>query len=155
MKRGYMPEAITTEWYTPPELFAELDQEFNFTLDPCATPQSALCDKYLTKADSGLSKIWSGRVFMNPPYGRGLNKWVKKAYDSVRSSEAELVVALIPSSTETLWFHEFIYPDKAEIRFLKGRVKFLQRCRITGNPIHYAGTATKGSMVVIWRREVS
>lgn len=82
----------SNEWYTPRELFDELDAEFHFTLDPCATQQSAKCSKFYTQEDDGLSKDWSGeRVFMNPPYGREIGKWVKKAVES-----DALVVMLIP-----------------------------------------------------------
>lgn len=69
----------TPEWATPQDLFDALNAEFHFTLDPCATPENAKCAKFYTKADDGLSRDWSGeRVFMNPPYGREIGKWVKK-----------------------------------------------------------------------------
>ena len=70
----------SNEWETPQELYDELYEQYGFTLDPCATEKSAKCDKYYTKEDDGLSKDWSGEiVFMNPPYGREIGKWVKKA----------------------------------------------------------------------------
>jgi len=110
----------TDEWETPQELFDELNEEFNFTLDPCATKENAKCDKFYTKKENGLIQDWSGeRVFMNPPYGRVIGKWVKKASES----KAEIVVCLLPARTDTKWFHDYIY-HKAEIRFLKGRIKF-------------------------------
>jgi phage N-6-adenine-methyltransferase len=78
-ERGYMPVAETVEWSTPPELFASLDAEFHFTLDPAATPQNAKCAKFFTEEQDGLTQDWSGeRVFCNPPYGRGLDKWAQK-----------------------------------------------------------------------------
>jgi len=110
----------TDEWETPQELFDKLNREFNFTLDPCATKENAKCDKFYTKKENGLIQDWSGeRVFMNPPYGRVIGKWVKKASES----KAEIVVCLLPARTDTKWFHDYIY-HKAEIRFLKGRIKF-------------------------------
>ena len=108
------------EWATPQEFFNELNKEFNFTLDPCATPQNAKCKKFYTIQDNGLSKSWDNEiVFCNPPYGREIPKWVAKAYES----RGGVVVMLIPARTDTRYFHEYIY-NKAEIRFIKGRLKF-------------------------------
>lgn len=73
----------TPEWATPQKLFDELNAEFHFTLDPCATKENAKCEKFYTKEDDGLSMSWEGeRVFMNPPYGREIGKWVKKASET-------------------------------------------------------------------------
>lgn len=126
----------TDLWSTPQATFDELDKEFHFTLDPCSTHENAKCEKHYTKEDDGLSKDWSGeRVFCNPPYGREIGKWVKKCAES-----NTLVVALLPSRTDTKWFHDYIY-GKAEIRFIKGRLKF-------GNS---KNSAPFPSMIVIWR----
>ena len=113
--------SIKQDWETPLDFFVSLNDEFNFTLDPCATKENAKCDKYYTQDDDGLSKSWQGeRVFCNPPYGREIGKWVKKS--SEESTHAQ-VVMLIPARTDTRYFHEYIY-GKAEIRFIKGRLKF-------------------------------
>lgn len=73
--------STTAEWATPQAFFDELNAEFNFTLDPCATSENAKCARYFTKEDDGLAQSWSGeRVFCNPPYGRDINKWVEKAH---------------------------------------------------------------------------
>ena len=110
----------THEWETPGDLFDRLNKEFNFTLDPCCTAKNKKCEKYYTVEDDGLSMDWSGeRVFMNPPYGREIGKWVEKAYMS-----RALVVALLPARTDTKWFHDYIYYGKSGIKFLKGRLKF-------------------------------
>ena len=111
------------EWETPMEFFAKLTQRFNFTLDPCCTEESRKCEAYFTEADDGLSKSWAGHtVFMNPPYGREISKWIKKAYDESRK-ENTTVVCLIPSRTDTRYWHE--YRMKAhELYFVKGRLKF-------------------------------
>ena len=94
-----------------------------FTLDPCATHANHKCIKYFTKEDDGLVKDWNhNRVFMNPPYGREIGKWVKKAWMSVNGNDC-MVVALLPARTDTKWFHDYIL-GKAEIRFIKGRLKF-------------------------------
>lgn len=114
----------TNEWATPQAFFDELDKEFNFTLDPCATPQNAKCARYFTKEIDGLSQSWYGEiVFCNPPYGRDLSKWVAKAYTETLSGGATLVVMLIPARTDTSYFHDYIY-KKHEVRFIRGRLHF-------------------------------
>lgn len=114
----------TNEWATPQAFFDELDKEFNFTLDPCATPQNAKCARYFTKEIDGLSQSWRGEiVFCNPPYGRDLSKWVAKAYTETLSGGATLVVMLIPARTDTSYFHDYIY-KKHEVRFIRGRLHF-------------------------------
>lgn len=72
----------TNEWATPQAFFDGLNKEFGFTLDACATPQNAKCARYFTREDNGLTQSWDGEiVFCNPPYGREIGKWIKKAYD--------------------------------------------------------------------------
>ena len=112
----------SNEWTTPQNFYIKLNDEFNFTLDPCCTKESAKCKKYYTIEDDGLSQDWSNeRVFMNPPYGRKIGKWIKKAYEE--SKKSAIVVCLIPARTDTRYWHDYIFPH-ATIRFLKGRVKF-------------------------------
>tara|TARA_R110002167_G_scaffold32243_1_gene104970 strand:+ start:211 stop:681 length:471 start_codon:yes stop_codon:yes gene_type:complete len=110
-------------WSTPQSFFDKLNKIYNFTLDPCATDTSHKCDKYYTEKQDGLSKSWSGEtVFMNPPYGRLIKHWLKKAYEESRN-ENTTVVCLIPARTDTKYWHE--YCMKAEkIYFVKGRLKF-------------------------------
>ena len=111
----------SNEWETPQELYDELNKGYGFTLDPCATEKSAKCDKYYTKEDDGLSKDWSGEiVFMNPPYGREISKWVKKASET----RSAVVVCLIPSRTDTKYWHNYIFSKAHKIMFIKGRLKF-------------------------------
>lgn len=113
----------SNEWATPQNLFDELNEEFNFTLDPCATDENAKCSKYFTIEDDGLSKDWSNDVvFMNPPYGREIKKWIKKAYEE--SLNGATVVCLIPARTDTTYWHDFIFDKAYDIRFLRGRLKF-------------------------------
>lgn len=113
----------SNEWTTPQYLFDELDDEFKFTLDPCATDENAKCSKYFTIEDDGLSKDWSNDVvFMNPPYGREIKKWIKKAYEE--SLSGATVVCLIPARTDTTYWHDFIFDKADDIRFLRGRLKF-------------------------------
>lgn len=107
-------------WATPQDFFDKLHQEFHFTLDPCADISNAKCTKFYTRDDDGLSKSWDNEiVFCNPPYGREISKWVKKASEA----SGGVVVMLIPARTDTKYFHEYIY-NKAEVRFIKGRLKF-------------------------------
>ena len=108
-----------SDWATPQDLFDELDKEFHFTLDVCASDWNAKCKKYFTEKDDGLKQDWTGVCWMNPPYGREIGKWIKKASEI----QGGVVVALLPARTDTKWFHDYIY-KKAEIRFIKGRVKF-------------------------------
>ena len=113
----------SNEWETPQDLFDKLNDEFRFTLDPCASKNNAKCKKYYTKEDNGLIQSWRDEiVFMNPPYGREIPKWVEKAYNESIHEDC-IVVCLIPSRTDTKYWHEFIFPH-AEVRFLKGRLKF-------------------------------
>jgi len=111
----------TNEWETPDDLFAELDSEFHFTLDPCATPSNAKCKKFYTVQDDGLSKSWQNEiVFMNPPYGKELKRWAQKAFEE---SEHATIVCLVPSRTDTSYWHDY-FMKSDDIRFIRGRLKF-------------------------------
>lgn len=110
------------EWDTPKNFFNELNKEFQFTLDPCATSENAKCKRFFTKEQDGLKQSWNGEtVFCNPPYGRAIKDWVKKAHEEV--VKGATVVLLIPARTDTAYFHDFIY-GKHEIRFIRGRLHF-------------------------------
>jgi phage N-6-adenine-methyltransferase len=112
----------TVEWPTPQGLFNELNEEFGFTLDPCATHENAKCETYFTKEDNGLKQDWGQEnVFMNPPYGREISDWIKKAYQSSRKGAT--VVCLVPARTDTRWWHDYSM-NASEIKFVKGRLKF-------------------------------
>ena len=114
----------TNEWYTPHDFYSELNKEFNFNLDPCATHENKKCETYYTKEENGLNKSWGGyNVFMNPPYGREIKHWVKKAYEESLKDNT-IVVCLIPSRTDTSYWHDFIFGKATDIRFLRGRLKF-------------------------------
>lgn len=123
MKRETLFSSRSDDWATPVEVFQKLDAEFHFNLDPCADDQNHKCERYFTKEMDGLSQNWGGyRVFCNPPYGREVSKWVKKAYEEAHK-ENTIVVMLIPARTDTKWFHDYVY-NRAEIRFIKGRLTF-------------------------------
>ena len=124
MSTAVMFSSKTDEWSTPQDFFDELNKEFDFTLDPCATPENAKCEKYYTKEDDGLKQDWSGEtVFCNPPYGRAIKDWVKKCYEESKKPNTT-VVMLIPARTDTRYFHDYIYHKAKEIRFIRGRLKF-------------------------------
>lgn len=111
----------TDMWATPQDFFDALDAEFHFTLDACAVKENAKCAAYYTPEQNGLDQPWTGQVWCNPPYGRNVGQWVKKAHDT--ASGGGCVVMLLPARTDTRWFHDYIY-GKTEVRFIKGRLKF-------------------------------
>lgn len=112
--------AKTVEWGTPIAAFMALDAEFNFTLDVCATPENTKCKRFYTEQDNGLIQEWTGSVWCNPPYGRAIKMWVRKAYESALNGAT--VVMLIPSRTGTSWWHDYVM--LGEIRLIRGRLKF-------------------------------
>lgn len=143
-----MFSSSSDEWATPQKFYDNLNKEFNFTLDPCCTANNHKCEKYFTVEDNGLLQDWSNEiVFMNPPYSKpeqpckpnctkkkclergyhnytykaGQEDWIKKAYEE--SQKGATVVGLLPVRTDTKAFHKYIY-NKAEIRFIEGRLKF-------------------------------
>ena len=114
----------TNDWSTPQDFYDELNNEFGFTLDPCADEYNHKCNKYFTEGDDGLLQDWGGEiVFCNPPYGKAIKDWVRKAYIEGCKPNTT-VVLLIPARTDTQYFHDYIYHDAKEIRFIKGRLKF-------------------------------
>ena len=111
------------DWETPDELFEELNKEFAFTLDAASSHSNAKTKKHFTVEENGLLQNWGGEtVWVNPPYGKELPKWIEKAAKEGTKPDTK-VVMLIPARTDTRAFHEYIY-KKAEIRFLKGRLTF-------------------------------
>lgn len=129
-------------WETPPEIFDPLNEEFAFTLDPCATKKTTKCFDYFNERDNGLKQDWGHeRVFMNPPYGREIYAWTKKARESAEAGA--LVVGLLPASCDLAWWHDDVV-GHAEVRYIRGRVRFL-----TGGP--YRASGFFASVIVIWR----
>ena len=123
MNTGVMFSSKTDLWETPQYLFDKLDKKFHFTIDVCATKENAKCKKYYTKEQDGLSQEWEGVCWCNPPYGREIIKWVRKA--SISAKNGATVVMLIPARTDTKWFHEYIYKkENVKIKFIRGRLKF-------------------------------
>jgi phage N-6-adenine-methyltransferase len=110
----------TDVWATPQDFFDALNKKYGFTLDVCADNRNAKCKKYFTKKDNGLEQEWKGTCWMNPPYGREIYQWMKKAYES--SLKGATVVCLIPARTDTKWWHK--YCTQGSVTFIKGRLKF-------------------------------
>lgn len=109
------------DWETPKQFFDLVDAEFGFDLDAAASHANALCGRYYTEADDGLSQPWTGTVWCNPPYGRGISAWVRKGWES--SQAGAIVVMLIPARTDTAYWHDYVMRS-AEIRLLRGRLVF-------------------------------
>ena len=108
------------DWETPQDLFRQYDDRFHFTLDVCATEKTAKCQRYFTKEQNALLQEWGGeRCWCNPPYGRIIADFVKKAVES-----KALTVMLIPARTDTRWFHDYIY-NRYPVEFIKGRIRFV------------------------------
>lgn len=150
MNTDLMFSSKSDEWETPQNLFDELNNEFNFTLDPCCTHENAKCKKHYTIKEDGLKQNWKDEVvFCNPPYGNSIKDWVKKSYEESKHAK---VVMLIPSRTDTSYFHDYIL-DNAEIRFIRGRLKFVNRLFPTWNEEgnYKLSPAPFPSMIVIFK----
>jgi len=122
MKDIYVSQK-SNEWETPKWLFYCFNKEYNFNLDAAANEGNALCHNYLTEEQNSLVHKWEGNVWCNPPYGRSIGKFVKKAYEE--SKNGSLIVLLIPARTDTQWWHN--YCSKGEVIFIKGRLKFINK----------------------------
>lgn len=112
--------SATEEWETPQEFFDELNSTFHFDLDACASQGNAKCDRYFTKDDNALEQHWTGTVWMNPPYGRQIESFMKKAF--MESCKGATVVCLVPARTDTRWWHR--YANRGMVIHIKGRLSF-------------------------------
>jgi len=126
MNTALMFSSKTDLWSTPQNLFDELNCEFGFNLDVCATPENAKCEDFITKEQDALSEAmwprWKGILWMNPPYGRNITgKWVKRAYEAA-SEHGATAICLLPARTDVQWWHDFCM--KGEVRLIRGRLKF-------------------------------
>lgn len=123
MKTGVLFSSKTDLWETPQDFFDKLNDEFNFTLDVCALPENAKCNHYYTPEQDGLVFPWVGVCWCNPPYGKEIGLWVRRAW--LASASGNTVVMLLPARTDTKWFHDYIYKkSRVETRFVRGRLKF-------------------------------
>ena len=110
----------TDMWATPQEFFDKYNNKYKFSTDVCATAENAKCPHFFTAEQDGLKQDWVGSCWMNPPYGRQIKLWVKKAYES--SLNGATVVCLLPARTDTSWWHD--YCSKGSVEFIRGRLKF-------------------------------
>ena len=122
-----MPASQSDDWATPVELWNKLDEIHDFDVDAAASQVNHLCldwyglDHENPKRRDGLSTLWNGRtVWINPPYGRIIAEWTKAAQRHADGGGS--VVMLLPSRTDTRWFHEYCLPN--DVEFIKGRLKF-------------------------------
>jgi phage N-6-adenine-methyltransferase len=120
-----------TDWETPHDLFEKLHAVFGFTLDVCATAENTKCDRYYTTEVDGLTQVWDGVIWCNPPYGRGVGAWLRKGQHELSVGRCSTAVYLLPARTDTLWFHECVWDRTShhprtgvEIQFLAGRLTF-------------------------------
>lgn len=127
----------TSDWSTPADLFNELNDVFHFDLDACADASNAKCLRYFTKEQDAIKQRWEGSVFMNPPYGREIAAFMRKAYKE--SLLGATVVCLVPSRTDTDWWHR--YARRGQIIFLRGRLRF-------GNA--HASAPFPSAIVIFW-----
>lgn len=117
---GFLLSSASDEWATPQDFYDDVHAEFAPTLDVCALPPSAKCDRYYTPDDDGLAQEWTGVCWMNPPYGGEISRWVEKAHESADAGAT--VVCLLPARVETNWWWD--HCRFGEIRFIRGRLKF-------------------------------
>ena len=120
LERAVYASSESCEWSTPQDFFEKLNEQFNFNLDVCATRDNAKCARYFTSEENGLAQEWTGVCWMNPPYGKEIASWMRKAYES--SQKGATVVCLVPARTDTGWWHD--YAMRGEVHFVRGRLKF-------------------------------
>ena len=112
----------TPEWETPQDFFEKYNSQYHFTLDAASTDENAKCENHFTAEDDGLKQNWGGQiVWLNPPYGRQIGKWVQKAYEESKKPNT-VIVCLLPARTDTTWFHD--YCCRGNVQFIRGRLKF-------------------------------
>ena len=121
MNTDLMFSSATDNWATPQDFFDKLHAVFNFQTDVCASAENAKCPKFYDKDTNGLAQEWKGACWMNPPYGKAIGEWMRKAYDSARRNGAT-VVCLVPARTDTKWWHDTA--THGDVFFVPGRLKF-------------------------------
>ena len=120
---------LSDEWETPQALFDTLHDEFVFRLDAAASVHNTKCKRYFSRDEDALTADWIGSVWLNPPYSQCADFIAKAHSESLRGVTT---VALLPSRTDTRWWHGYVW-DKdrhmprngVEVRFLRGRLRFV------------------------------
>ena len=147
MKNKQLFTSNSNEWYTPQYIIDWIEEHFQeIYTDPCASKHSKIGRINYTIEENGLTKPWRLFTFVNPPYGRDIKKWIKKAYEESKKSYNCGVVMLIPARTDTTYWHEYIF-NKANIFFIKGRIKFLDE------DLKERDAATFPSALVLFNKE--
>lgn len=114
-------------WSTPASIYYDLDQEFHFDFDPCPLntrvklTDTLFPDEDITEVYNGLTVEWGESTFCNPPYSE-ISDWIDKII--IEHKKGKSIVLLVPSRTDTKWFHKHVLTTAKEIRFVKGRLKF-------------------------------
>ncbi len=139
-KSAWYQSSESDDWWTPQALFDLLDTEFGFELDVCASKENHKCERYYSNKEDGLAQEWKGSCWMNPPYGKTIIDWMKKAYESAQNGAT--VVCLVPARTDTRWWWN--YCIFGEVRFLRGRIKF----------VNASNSAPFPSAIIVFRPEV-
>ncbi len=121
MNSNSMVSSKREDWTTSQDIFNKLDSVFIFDIDVCAIKENSECDSYFCSDDEAFGRAWLGVCWMKPPHGAGINKWIKKAYESTKQHGAT-VVCLLPARTDTCWWND--YCKKGEVYFIKEQVKF-------------------------------
>ena len=103
------------DWLTPPELLSQIRDTFGEFFDPCPYPRPAW---------DGLAVNWLSRVFVNPPYGREVERWFCKAITEISAGRTEQAIFLLHARTDTKWFHEYVLGGAAALYFVRGRIRF-------------------------------
>lgn len=132
---------MTDNWGTPQKLFDILNDEFHFDLDVCASVENAKCSRFFTREVDGLAQEWTGTFWMNPPYGREIINWMKKAHEAAEEVGAT-GVCLIPVRSSSPWWHQYVH-KAAELRFVERKVSFTGEIK---------GVPFWGSAVVVFRK---
>lgn len=116
MGSHHSAQAGSNVWLTPPGVITALG---SFDLDPCAADPRPwdTARRHIAPPDDGLSAIWEGRVFLNPPYS-SLADWLGKLADHGHGT------ALVFARTETRWFVDLVWQRASAVMFLHGRLHF-------------------------------
>jgi hypothetical protein len=127
---GHIATAARVDWNTPPDIVAAVHQVFGGPpdLDPCSNPSSLVnARRNVMLPEDGLTFPWEGKVYVNPPYGKGIDRWIQKASESVRAE----VILLIPASVSAHYWHRYVLgkvsascPAK-RVCFIRGRLRFV------------------------------
>lgn len=117
-----------------------------FDLDAAASRFNAKAPRYFTEEDDSLNQDWFGKVWLNPPYGRGIEKWFEKCAEQIQRKEVQSIHVLVPARTDTKWFHELVMPHAYNVYLIKGRLNFEHETSIKGK------NAPFPSMLILYRK---